>query len=274
MKLLSALTLVINEQFRPVPEDGNNNPSTNNGEGKSFISPLGYTASVNSPYQLVRWGKPHKGIDLQASEGTALRSPAPGTVLAAGGCSTCGNSVTINHGNINGKEVITRYCHMSSIDVKVGDTLTQGQVFGKTGNTGKSDGAHLHFEIRENDMFVNPLNYIGSFVTVGTDGKGDNSKMPIGKSYCSGSSPTMGGEGDEIPDSKVDDILPAGLDWEKLKEKLPSLDIEELKKLKMMGGDSWLKMVDTITKAAGDELKKNTSFYEKKPYWFEKNKDK
>ena len=268
MKLLSTLSDTIEEQLRkkpgakpvqPVQTDDIDGPSTGD-DGKSFISPLGYTASVNSPYQLVRWGKPHKGIDLQASEGTALRSPAPGTVLAAGGCSTCGNSVTINHGNINGKEVITRYCHMSSIDVKVGDTLTQGQVFGKTGNTGKSDAPHLHFEIRENDMFVNPLNYISSFVTVGTDGKGDDSKMPIGKSYCSGASPTMGGEGDEIPDSKIDDILPAGFDFEKLKDKFPGLDLEELKKLKLSGGKGWLAIYKKMVDIAADKAKKADLF--------------
>lgn len=267
MKLLSTLSEIITEQPRrpnsgkPIKGGGGNaSNGNNNDEGKTFISPLGYNASVNSPYLNDRWGIPHQGVDLKASEGTSLRSPAPGKVLAAGGCGTCGNSVTINHGNINGKEVITRYCHMSSVDVQVGTVLSQGQVFGKTGNTGQSDGPHLHFEIRENDMFVNPLNYISSFVSLGTDGRGDDGVMPIGKSYCSGSNPTVGGGKDKIPNSKIEDILPAGFDLEKLKDKFPDMDLEELKRLKSTGGQGWLTIYKKMVDIAADKAKKADLF--------------
>jgi len=83
-----------------------------------------------------------------------------GTVTFAGvsGSLTSGygNLIIVDHGN--GTE--TRYAHMDRLSVSVGQEVGQGEVIGTTGNTGSSTGPHLHFEVRENGVPQNPINYI------------------------------------------------------------------------------------------------------------------
>ncbi len=76
-----------------------------------------------------------------------------GNVFCGGGY---GNYVKIDHGN----GIETRYAHMFSVSVSVGDKVVKGQVLGKLGNTGRSTGPHLHFEVRDHNTKVNPLNYV------------------------------------------------------------------------------------------------------------------
>ena len=67
----------------------------------------------------------------------------------------------VDHGeNAEGVEISTLYQHLNSLEVDVGDEVLQGQEIAKSGNTGNSFGAHLHFEVHENGRPVNPLNYI------------------------------------------------------------------------------------------------------------------
>ena len=112
-------------------------------------------------------GGQHKGIDIAAIAGSSIVASADGVVADSGdGCIegdvSCngryGNFTYINHAN----GISTRYAHMQtgSVLVHTGDQVKQGQQIGKVGNTGGSSGAHLHFEIRENGVAVNPLKYI------------------------------------------------------------------------------------------------------------------
>jgi murein DD-endopeptidase MepM/ murein hydrolase activator NlpD len=94
----------------------------------------------------------HPGFDLAATTGTPVAAAAGGTVVHAGPAGTYGNLVTLRHDN--GFE--TRYAHLSSIDVKVGDRVEAGSGLGKVGSTGYSTGPHLHFEVRHGGKAIDP----------------------------------------------------------------------------------------------------------------------
>ncbi len=98
----------------------------------------------------------HKGIDWATPVGTAVVASCAGTVVRAGWGSGYGYVVYINHPD--GRQ--TRYGHLSKVLVKVGDTVSQGQKIALSGNTGRSTGPHLHFEILINGSQVNPLQYL------------------------------------------------------------------------------------------------------------------
>jgi murein DD-endopeptidase MepM/ murein hydrolase activator NlpD len=94
----------------------------------------------------------HPGFDLAAATGTEVTAAAPGRVVQAGPAGTYGNLVTLRHDN--GFE--TRYAHLSSVDVKVGDVVEAGADLGKVGTTGYSTGPHLHFEVRHDGKTIDP----------------------------------------------------------------------------------------------------------------------
>ncbi|MEI3851747.1 MULTISPECIES: M23 family metallopeptidase [Ensifer] len=98
----------------------------------------------------------HAGIDFRATVGTRIRAAAPGTVTNAGLTGGYGNMVEIDHGN----GVSSRYAHLSAVLVKVGDQVTEGEVIAKSGNTGRSTGPHLHYEIRLNGEAVDPIRFL------------------------------------------------------------------------------------------------------------------
>ena len=85
----------------------------------------------------------HSGLDLGAPRGSKVLATAPGTVLAAGPTGPYGNMVEIDHG----MGVVTRYGHMKSVAVAVGDHVGFRQEIGVIGNTGRSTSRHLHYEI-------------------------------------------------------------------------------------------------------------------------------
>lgn len=95
---------------------------------------------------------PHSGLDIAASEGTRIRSPAAGIIVATGDYFFNGNTVLIDHG----QGLITMYCHMSSIRVEVGQAVNKGQYIGDVGMTGRVTGAHLHWGVSLNNARVNP----------------------------------------------------------------------------------------------------------------------
>lgn len=103
-----------------------------------------------------RWGRLHAGIDVAIPIGTPLRAADGGRVAIAGPVSGYGNYTCIQHS----ASMSTCYAHQDSIAVAVGQTVTQGQIIGRTGNTGRSTGPHLHFEVRINGTPVNPMNYL------------------------------------------------------------------------------------------------------------------
>ncbi len=98
----------------------------------------------------------HLGVDVAAREGTNVLAPARGAVVYAGQRGAYGNMVAVDHGN----GIITHYAHLERVLVKVGDTVTRGQHIGNVGNTGRSTGPHLHYEVRVGGVPVNPKRFI------------------------------------------------------------------------------------------------------------------
>lgn len=100
----------------------------------------------------------HTGIDLPAPYGTRILAAKAGTVTTAASTAGYGNLVIINHGS----GLQTYYAHCSSIIVKRGQKVSAGQLIAKVGSTGPSTGNHLHFGVKVNGGFRNPLNYVKS----------------------------------------------------------------------------------------------------------------
>jgi murein DD-endopeptidase MepM/ murein hydrolase activator NlpD len=98
----------------------------------------------------------HDAIDISAPKGTQVHVPADGIVTFTGWDTTLGNMVVVDHGY----GVITRYGHNDTIVVKEGQRVKRGDVLTTVGSTGRSTGTHLHYEIRINDVAINPLNMI------------------------------------------------------------------------------------------------------------------
>ncbi|MEO0916334.1 MAG: M23 family metallopeptidase [Pseudomonadota bacterium] len=103
-----------------------------------------------------RWGRMHEGHDWAGPVGTAIHATADGVVTHAGRQGGYGNLVKIRHDF--GFE--TRYAHLSRIRVKVGERVSRGERIGDMGNTGRSTGSHLHYEIRIGGAAINPMKYI------------------------------------------------------------------------------------------------------------------
>lgn len=100
--------------------------------------------------------KMHAGVDISASPGTPVRAPADGVISYAGWDPQYGKLVSIDHGY----GVLTRFGHNSQLYVQVGQKVNKYDVIAGTGNTGRSTGPHLHYEVRVNGIPVNPINYI------------------------------------------------------------------------------------------------------------------
>lgn len=101
------------------------------------------------------FGREHPGVDFAAKIRTEVRATANGKVAFAGWDDTYGFLVAIDHGN----GYVTYYGHNSTNLVNVGDAVIRGQAIALSGNTGRSSAPHLHYEIRENDVPVNPENF-------------------------------------------------------------------------------------------------------------------
>ncbi len=103
----------------------------------------------------------HTGLDVSSKEGSPAYASDTGTVTyasyAAGIYFDYGNLIVINHGN----GVETFYAHLSGINVYPGQVVNQGDLIGATGNSGRSTGPHIHFEMRQNNFQINPLNRLG-----------------------------------------------------------------------------------------------------------------
>lgn len=97
----------------------------------------------------------HEGMDFSAAIGTPVYATGDGTVKSAGWESGYGQSIDIDHGF----NYLTRYAHLSQISVKAGQKVKRGDLIGKVGNTGKSTGPHLHYEVRFRGQPQNPVNY-------------------------------------------------------------------------------------------------------------------
>lgn len=122
--------------------------------GMTFVRPV--KGVVTSRFG-ARWGSVHTGTDIGVATGTPIYAAASGTVIFSGWKGTLGKFIVVNHGN----GIQTYYAHCSALLVSKGDTVTAGQLIAKVGNTGRSTGPHLHFEIRLNGSALNPQKYIG-----------------------------------------------------------------------------------------------------------------
>jgi len=116
---------------------------------------------VNSEYGLRRspWNgarERHDGIDIGSPPGTPVKSPAAGTVVAASSHGDFGKHVTIDHGN----GLRSLYGHLEAVDVKAGQRVEKGQVIGLVGNTGRSTGPHLHYELLVKGKPVDPRGFL------------------------------------------------------------------------------------------------------------------
>jgi murein DD-endopeptidase MepM/ murein hydrolase activator NlpD len=101
----------------------------------------------------------HAGIDLAAPLGTPIYATADGIVTEAGyNNGGYGNLIKVDHG----RGIETRYAHLSSMAVRVGQRITRGQVIGRMGSTGRSTGSHLHYEVRIDGRAVNPIPFMKS----------------------------------------------------------------------------------------------------------------
>jgi murein DD-endopeptidase MepM/ murein hydrolase activator NlpD len=103
-----------------------------------------------------RWGRMHEGIDIAGAIGDPIYAALDGEVIYAGWEGGYGNVIKLAHsGNLE-----TVYAHCSSLNVKAGQRVKRGQVIGKVGNTGRSTGPHLHFEVRLKGVPQNPSKYL------------------------------------------------------------------------------------------------------------------
>ena len=129
------------------------------GRGSMFDWPL--RGPISSPFgsrvhPVFKTKSFHSGLDISAPRGTPVKAAAPGEVLFEGWMRGYGQVVIIDHG----RNYSTVYAHMSSTQVKEGQTVKVGSVVGAVGDTGTTTGYHLHFEVRTGSTAKNPLDYL------------------------------------------------------------------------------------------------------------------
>jgi len=120
----------------------------------------------------------HEGIDFVAEPGTPVIASAGGVVLTAESHPQYGNLIEIDHGN----EFSSRYAHLSKIKVKVGQIVKRGQEVALSGNTGRTTGPHLHFEVRFKGVAQNPARFLQMETQMALNSSGDAKlDSPVGR---------------------------------------------------------------------------------------------
>ena len=150
------------EKRKKQKDDPGNDDSNDNSDAPYFSGEFDWPVPgyyhVSSPFG-PRWGRMHKGIDIAGGgiHGKSIVAAASGRVIhtVTYNNSGYGYYMIIDHGN----GYSTLYGHCSAINVSTGQTVSRGQAIGRVGNTGRSTGPHLHFEIRVNGVAKNPMNW-------------------------------------------------------------------------------------------------------------------
>ncbi|NLN48654.1 MAG: peptidoglycan DD-metalloendopeptidase family protein [Clostridiales bacterium] len=143
---------VIKKPKEQILVKGTKEPPPKKGTGV-FATPT--RGSISSRFGMRR-GRHHDGLDIAAPLGTPVKAADGGDVIFVGTSGTYGKLIKIDHG----AGFQTWYGHLSAYSVKVGDKVYKGQIIGAVGNTGRSTGPHLHFEIRKNGVPKNPSSYL------------------------------------------------------------------------------------------------------------------
>ncbi|MFC1670609.1 M23 family metallopeptidase [Spirochaetota bacterium] len=120
-----------------------------------FIWPISRVERISSSFG-IRWGHFHTGIDMPRAKGTPIVAAMDGRVVYTGYSGGHGNTIYLEHR----KKLYSRYSHISVMLVKKGELVKKGQIIALVGSTGNSTGNHLHFEIRYNDIPLNPLDFL------------------------------------------------------------------------------------------------------------------
>lgn len=126
---------------------------------QDFLKPV--EGVTSSPFGLRRFfneqpRRPHSGLDIAAPEGATIKAPTGGVIVETGDYFFNGNTIFIDHG----QGLVTMYCHLSRIDVAIGDRVEPGAVIGQVGATGRVTGPHLHWSISLNEAMVNPTLFL------------------------------------------------------------------------------------------------------------------
>lgn len=110
------------------------------------------------PHPILRYNRMHEGVDFRAEVNTEVFATGDGTVIHASRNGAFGNLLEIDHGF----GIITRYAHLNSFasGIRVGATISRGDLVAYSGNTGRSAGPHLHYEVLVNDTPQDPINYL------------------------------------------------------------------------------------------------------------------
>ncbi|WP_458862410.1 murein hydrolase activator EnvC family protein [Acidaminobacterium chupaoyuni] len=150
----------IDKMVKEMEEEAKKQQGANGGAyvGGTFTWPLPGYSTISCPFGMRKHPitgvyKLHTGVDLSAPRGTTIVAANSGTVLIAGYSTAYGNYVVISHGG----GISTLYAHMSRIGTSKGATVSAGQKIGEVGSTGYSTGNHLHFEIRKNGSYIDPM---------------------------------------------------------------------------------------------------------------------
>lgn len=119
---------------------------------------------LSSPFGLRRFfngeeRNPHSGLDFAVPAGTPIKTPAAGRVILIGDYFFNGRTVFVDHG----QGFISMFCHMSKVEVQLGQQLPRGGVVGRVGATGRATGPHMHWNVSLNDARVDPAIFIGAF---------------------------------------------------------------------------------------------------------------
>lgn len=129
--------------------------------GGQMAWPVAGYSRISSPYgnrihPILKVQRFHTGIDIPAPTGTPIAAAGQGKIISAGTLGGYGRTVIIDHGG----GILTLYAHNSRLLVSVGNQVSRGQKIAEAGSTGQSTGPHLHFEVRKDGKYVDPIPYL------------------------------------------------------------------------------------------------------------------